>query len=89
MEITYEGVGSLNGNECYRYALGGNGVSDREGFLLVNKLGGHFEYMELDANYHPQFDYFRYELLSISHKSADEWTAFISDRSKAYFQENF
>ena len=87
MAISYDGEVSCNGRECYRYTLGGNGVSNREGFLLVNKQGGHFEYMELDANYHPQFDYYRYELLSISKKSSADWETFVTNQSRKYFQE--
>lgn len=87
MKMTYSGQELYNSKECYKYLLSGDGISEREGFILVNKALGHFEYMELDANYHPLMDYFRYELLSTYTLSKSEWETFIIDKSKDYFEE--
>jgi hypothetical protein len=85
MLITFEGEDTYNDNECYRYSLSGKGIGEREGYILVNKDLGHFEYMELDANYHPEMDYFRYELLDVVTMSPEEWETFVSDETKNYF----
>lgn len=85
MIMSYKGVENYNNRPCYKYELGGTGISEREGYLLVNKDAGHFEYMELDANYHPQMDYFRYELLSISTMNKEEWDRYVMEESKKHF----
>ncbi len=88
MKITYIGEEVYNDKQCYRYSLSGTGISDKEGFLLANKDSGHFEYMELDANYHPLFDIFRYELLSITKMTKQEWDEFVIDESEKYFKKD-
>jgi len=89
MELAYVGEETYNGHECYRYSLSGSGISGREGYLLVNKGQGYFEYMELDANHHPNFDYFRYELSSVTKMNPAEWKAFVDEESTRYFAERF
>ncbi len=88
MLITYVSEDTYNNHECYKYSLSGRGISEKEGFLLVNKDFGYFEYMELDANYHSQMDYFRYELLSVTAMSQKEWEAFVTEESEDYFLKN-
>jgi len=88
MLISYVGMETYNNRECYKYSLSGRGISEKEGYLLVNKDYGYFEYMELDANYHSQMDYFRYELLSITAMSLLEWETFVIEESKDYFSKN-
>jgi hypothetical protein len=88
MVITYVGEETYNNRECYKYSLSGRGISEKEGFLLVNKNSGYFEYMELDANYHTQMDYFRYELLSVTAMSQKEWETFVIEESEDYFSKN-
>jgi hypothetical protein len=85
MRISYEGEEACNGHQCFRYSLGGRGVSDRQGTLLVNRDSGYFEYMELDANYHPQFDFFRYELSRVTHMNQNEWETFVVEQSRNFF----
>ncbi len=88
MLINYVGETEYNNHGCYKYLLSGRGISEKAGFLLVNKDSGYFEYMELDANYHSQMDYFRYELLSITAMSQMEWETFVIEESKDYFSKN-
>lgn len=88
MVITYVSEETYNNHECYKYSLRGRGISGKEGFLLVNKNSGYFEYMELDANYHSQMDYFRYELLSVTAMSQKEWETFVIEKSEDYFSKN-
>ncbi len=88
MLLTYVGEETYNNHECYKYLLSGKGISEKEGYLLVNKDFGYFEYMELDANYHRYMDYFRYELLSVTKMSQTEWETFVLEESKNYFSKN-
>jgi len=88
MRIAYEGEVLFNDKECNKYSLSGRGVADRTGMLLVNKAKGHFEYMELDANYHPAFDYFRYELFSVTKMTPQQWDGHVNARSAEYFKKN-
>lgn len=88
MKITYIGEEVYNDKQCYRYSLSGSGISEKEGFLLANKDSGHFEYMELDANYHLLMDFFRYELLSIKEMTKQEWDEFVIDESDKYFKKD-
>lgn len=88
MLLTYVGEETYNNHECHKYLLSGKGISEKEGYLLVNKDFGYFEYMELDANYHRYMDYFRYELLSVTKMSQTEWETFVLEESKNYFSKN-
>ena len=88
MLITYVGEETYNNHECYKYSLSGRGISEKEGYLLVNKESGYFEYMELDANYHKYMDFFRYELMSVSTMSQVEWETFVIRETENYFSRN-
>lgn len=88
MLMTYVGEEMYNNHACYKYSLRGRGISEKEGFALVNKDAGYFEYMELDANYHAHMDYFRYELLSVTTMSQQKWEAFVIEASEDYFSTN-
>ncbi|MFC1592096.1 hypothetical protein ACFL43_06195 [Thermodesulfobacteriota bacterium] len=37
------------------------------------------------ANYHPEMDYFRYELLDVVTMSQEEWETFVDDETEDYF----
>lgn len=88
MLLTYEGEEICNNHECYKYSLSGKGISEKEGYLLVNKEFGYFEYMELDANYHRYMDFFRYELLSVSTMNQAEWETFVIRETENYFSRS-
>jgi hypothetical protein len=86
LEFTYSGRVPCGGESCYRYELGGNGVNDGTGHALVHPTAGYFVHFELDANYHPRFDYFRYELQGVSALTEKEWDALIERESRAHFR---
>jgi hypothetical protein len=88
MQLTYEGEEMYNNHECYRYSLSGRGISEKEGYLLVNKDSGYFEYMELDANYNPRFDYFRYELSAVTKMNPAEWESYVNEETTRHFSQN-
>ncbi|NIB38446.1 hypothetical protein HBA55_02555 [Pseudomaricurvus alkylphenolicus] len=88
MKMLYVGEESYKGRSCYRYSISGRGVGGRTGYLLVNQRGGHFEYMELDANYHPKFDYFRYELSSVSQMTREQWDSHVESESRRHFNDH-
>ena len=86
--LRYDGEDTYQGHDVYRYQLGGEGISNSDGYLLVNQEYGHFEYMEMGVNYHPDFDFFRYELIGTDVMDADEWEAFMEGVTLDFFSRN-
>ena len=88
--LNYEGVTTLkyigsekrNGSLCRKYSLEGQWLNGQAGQLWVSQSEGHIEDMEIPIPDNPDWDDFKFNLVSIQSMDDAQWERFISSEIK-------
>ncbi|MCP4680389.1 MAG: hypothetical protein GY854_33875, partial [Deltaproteobacteria bacterium] len=62
---------------CLKYSITGEGMMNRQGFLLTNKDQGYVEYMQIPLQNNPTMDGFILQLNGMSEMTQPQWQAHI------------
>jgi hypothetical protein len=84
--LNYEGIATLkfigsekrNGSLCRKYSLEGQWLKGQVGQLWVSQTDGHIEDMEIPIPDNPDWDNFKFNLVSIQSMDDAQWERFIS-----------
>lgn len=75
--IKYVGEEMRNKVACRKYSIDGAGLSNRGGFIWVNKRGGYFEDVEIDLPDNPEWRSFKFKLERTERMTREQWEAFM------------
>lgn len=75
--VAYVGEEERNGKACRKYRIDGPGLSNRGGFLWVNKKEEHVEDIEIDLPDNPNWKTFKFRLLGTDRMDRAGWDAFM------------
>lgn len=78
--VSYVGEEERNGVPCRKYRIDGPGLSNRGGFLWVNKKEEHVEDIEIDLPDNPNWKTFKFRLLGTGQMDRAGWEAFMKSR---------
>lgn len=82
--VSYVGEEERNGVTCRKYRIDGPGLSNRGGFLWVNRKEEHVEDIEIDLPDNPNWKSFKFRLLGTGQMDRAGWEAFMKSR---YFKK--
>lgn len=88
--LNYEGIATLkfignekrNGTPCRKYSLEGQWLNGQAGQLWVSQTEGHIEDMEIPIPDNPDWDDFKFNLVSTQSMDDAQWEQFISTEIK-------
>ncbi len=75
--VRYVGEETRHNAACRKYRIDGAGLSNRGGFIWVNKRGGHFEDIEIDLADNPEWQSFKFKLERTERMTRVAWEAFM------------
>ncbi|HSK75402.1 MAG TPA: hypothetical protein VLQ45_03010 [Thermoanaerobaculia bacterium] len=78
--VSYVGEEKRNGADCRKYRIDGPGLSNRGGFLWVNRKEEHVEDIEIDLPDNPNWKTFKFRLLGMDQMDRAGWEAFMKSR---------
>ena len=78
VDIQYLDDEPRDGTPCRKYRIGGVGLKHHEGFIWVNQQKGYIEDMEIPTPDNPDWQDFKFRLISSDRMDPGQWADFVS-----------
>ena len=78
--VSYVGEETRDGVPCLKYKVDGAGLSNRGGFIWVDKKGEFFRDMEIQLPDNPEWQSFKFKLIKVEQMTRNQWEAFMKEQ---------